>query len=243
MTGEHEMLGFLAAAVSGHIEAIVGELSAFAAATGSLLTAVEHAGRVPSQEDLATIRGDLQARLQHRDQPMDGMGMATTANYLSDSAYWLEWWRYGARGELEFVAHSLNPNRDSFYDYSSRRWYVSAAVSGRTTVTGPYVDVGGTNSYTVTVSVPVITGRGLAAVAGADIAAARFERFLVNSGRSIRPVVLVNSDLRVIASSTIDHLPGDVLLASDTRDWCRVSALEGLVAPMETWSLFSPAKG
>ncbi|WP_336715509.1 cache domain-containing protein [Arthrobacter sp. USHLN218] len=201
----------IAASVQGHLDAALAELSAAAAAACSLLAGAEQQGRRPVRADLAGIREKLQACLHRPEPPMDGIGIAVAADYLADSAYWLEWWRLGRGGGLEFVAHSLNPRRDAFYDYSSRSWFSSPAASGQTTVTGPYVDIGGTNAYTVTLSLPLITGAGFAGVAGADIPAARFERFLVGPGRGLQPMVLANADLRVIASSSADHLPGALL--------------------------------
>ena len=151
---------------------------------------------------------------------MDRIGVATAVDYLADSPYWMEWWGTDSRGNLEFVGHSLNPQRDNFYDYSARSWFSIPQDFGAAAVIGPYVDFGGINSYTytVTISVPVVTARGFAGVAGADILADKFERFLTG-GRDQEPVVLVNADLRVIASNTSGHLPGDLLQAEDLTGW------------------------
>lgn len=228
MADDSELLDAVASDVQGRIDAVLRELSAVAAAACSLLGRAEQQGRRPVRADLAGIREDLQACLRRPEPPVDGIGIAVAADYLADSSYWLEWWRSGAGGELEFVAHSLNPRRDAFYDYSSRLWFSAAAASGQTTVTGPYVDIGGTNTYTVTLSIPLFVGTHFAGIAGADIAAAAFEQFLVGRGQRLRPMVLANADLRVIASNTADFLPGGLLEGALVESWDRVPMASGL---------------
>ena len=215
-------LGSIAASVQDHLAAAWSDLSAIAAAACSLLDEAESQGRRPGRGDLAAIRASLQECLRRPEPAVDGVGIATAAGYLEDSAYWLEWWRRGRGDNLEFVAHSLNPHRDAFYDYSSRPWFTAPAASRKTTVTGPYVDVGGTNTSTVTLSLPLFTREGFAGVAGADIAAARFEQFLVGPGHRLRPVVLTNAALRVISSNSADYLPGDLLSSSKAGNWVQV---------------------
>jgi hypothetical protein len=241
MTARHEQLQSIAAAIAACVEATLADLRSLSAAARVRLEAVEHSGGRPTRADLAAFRKDLQARLQRPEHCMSGkhcmsgMGLVAAPGYLSDSHYWMEWWRY-RRGRLEYGAPQLNPDKDSFYDYPSRRWYTAAAATGTASVTGPYVDAGASNAYTVTACVPVITERGLAAVAGADTPAANFERFLITAGFEDQ-IVLLNADLRVIASNTANYLPRDLLTAEQTRTWTRIPV------PAETgaWQVASPA--
>ncbi|MHC5557897.1 cache domain-containing protein [Kocuria sp. U4B] len=237
---QDELTG-LAAEITGHLHRTVDELAQIRADVQVLLEAVEHQGRRPSRDDLGGIREALQACLRREDSPMDGIGMAAAVGYLIDSDYWLEWWRHDGRGGLEFVAHNLNPHRDSFYDYSARSRFSTPASSGSPTITGPYIDLGGTNSYTVTVSVPVFTSSGFAGIAGADIAAGRFERRLLQAVGSRTAVVLTNAALRVIASNTARYLPGDLLRGHSMDRWTRVELGGELFSPQMAWQLFSPA--
>ncbi|MCW3005253.1 MAG: hypothetical protein JWQ20_4551 [Conexibacter sp.] len=239
MATQRELLHVIAGGIQGRIDAALRELSAVGAAARSLLAGAEQQGRRPVRADLAAIKEDLQACLRRPGPAMDGIGIAVGVDYLEDSPYWLEWWRLGRRGELEFVAHSLNPCRDAFYDYSSRAWFVTPAASGQPTITGPYVDIGGTNAYTVTLSLPLFTGGGFAGIAGADIPAAGFERFLVGPGRRLQPVVLTNAALRVIASSTADYLPGGLLDRALVESWTKVSMAAGLHG-QAPWLLLLP---
>lgn len=235
-----EELEPIAADIGACLEGILADLRSVGAAAQARLKAVENSGHRPTRADLAAFRKDLQARLRRPDHCLEGIGLVAAPGYLSDSPYWLEWWRYDRQGNLEFVTHQLNPHRDSFYDYPSRHWYASAAATGTVTVTGPYVDLGGTNAYTVTACVPVMTGRGLAVVAGADVAAAHFERFLISAGFEDR-MVLVNADLRVIASTSATYLPGDLLSAEQTRSWTRIPVPAEVPAGPGAWQVASPA--
>jgi hypothetical protein len=240
MTARHEELQRIAAAIGACVEGTLADLGSLSAAARARLEAVEGSGGRPSRADLAAFREDLQARLLRPDHCMNGIGLIAAPGYLSDSPYWLEWWRYDRRGQLEFLAPQLNPQKDSFYDYPSHRWYASSAATGTASVTGPYVDVGGTNAYTLTACVPVMTARGLAALAGADIAAAHFERFLI-SGDLEDQMVLVNADLRVIASNSAHYLPGDLLTTEQIQSWTRVPVPADVLTETGAWQVTSPA--
>lgn len=228
----------LSGEIAGHLRLTLDELGAVRENVRRLLDGVHAEGRRPSRVDLGGIRGELQACLGRPGHPMDGVGVAAAVGYLADGDYWLEWWRHDRRGGLEFVAHSLSPRSDLFYDYSARNWFSAAAASGRTEIVGPYVDVGGTNAYTVTVSVPIDTDRGFAGIAGADIAVARYERLLLSAGCAA-PVVLTNADLRVIASNRAEYLPGDLVRADGA--WGSLDVAADVFPAGAAWKLFSPA--
>lgn len=239
VAAELQLLQSIATGIENRIAAALKDLAVVGNAACFLLAEAEDQGRRPGRADLGAVGGELQRVLQPAEPSVDGVGVAMAVDCLADSPYWLEWWRRGRDGELEFVAHSLNPRRDAFYDYSSRAWFTTPATAGHGVVTGPYVDIGGTNAYTVTLSMPLMTRRGFAGIAGADIAAARFEQFLVGPGRGPRPVVLANAALRVIASNSADFLPGALLEPAVTASWLQVPVALGLPA-QEPWRLFHP---
>lgn len=242
MRAQREDLNAVAAQITGHLHWALGELTGVRAHIKELMEAVEQEGRHPSQSDLGAIRETLQTCLRRPDHPMDRMGVATAVNYLMDSPYWMEWWGYDSQGNLEYVGHSLNPQRDTFYDYSARSWFSTPATSGTTAVIGPFVDFGGLNSYsyTVTISVPIITAHGFAGVAGADILAGQFERFLLTGDQKRKPVTLLNADLRVIASNTSLHLPGDLLQTNEIAAWTRAEVATDIFPHGRSWQLASP---
>lgn len=182
--------------------------------------------RPPQREDLSSVGDLLQSVLSDHVDVIDGMGIASVDGYLQDSQFWIEWWRFKTRRELEFVAHSLNPSRDHFYDYADRDWFTRPLSSGGMSVAGPYVDFGGTNTSTVTLALPIVVGGSNVAVAGADIHASHFEDYLLSSaafadvgGTLSGSALLINSDNRVIASNSADHLPGDLVSTNEFVSW------------------------
>lgn len=210
----------LADQITNYLRTTLADLSDVRAELQRLLNTVAAEERRPQRADLNAIRDSLQACLRRPGHPMDRIGVAAAMDYLADAPYWMEWWSADPRGELEYVSHSLNPQQDAFYDYTTRTWFASVESSGKTAIIGPYVDFGGINgvssySYTVTISMPILTPGGFAGVAGADILAGQFERFLLTVDPKRAPIVLANSDLRVIASNTSAYLPGDLIPASD----------------------------
>ncbi|MFV0432852.1 MAG: cache domain-containing protein [Leucobacter sp.] len=207
-----------AATVREQIRAVTDQLTEISELTASLLRRVVEGGARPARADLAQLEDHLRDALSHPERPMDGIGVATVAGYLSDNDYWLEWWRVDPRGGLEFVTHMLNPQQDSFYDYPARAWFTAPVETSALAVTGPYVDAGGTNAYTVTAAVPVVVDGATIGVAGADIYAFRFESTLLLA-RAEHPLVLANASRRVIASTTPAHLPGDLLADDLTSKW------------------------
>lgn len=238
MAEHRQLLQSIAVGIQSLIGAALEDLSVISTAARSLLTEAEDQGRRPRRSDLTAIRGELQKVLRGSGPAVDGVGVAAAVDYLEDSPYWLEWWRRDRNGELEFVAHSLNPRRDAFYDYSSRAWYTTPAAAGQT-ITGPYVDVGGTNAYTVTLSIPLFTRQGLAGIVGADIAVSRFEQFLVGPGRDLGTVVLTNAVLRVVASNSADYLPGALLEEDISNSWVQIPVTIGM-RDEGPWRLFHP---
>lgn len=243
MRAQLEDLHRVAAGISEYLHLALDDLSRVRAHVLVLLDAAEREGHRPSRSQLGGIRESLQACLRHPNRPMDRIGVATAVDYLADSPYWMEWWGHDSQGEPEYVGHSLNPRRDTFYDYSARSWFAVPATSGTTAVIGPFVDFSGINSYTytVTVSVPIITAHGFAGVTGADILADRFERFLLTVERDRSPVTLINADLRVIASNTSRHLPGELLQANDAAAWTRLEVAEDVFPHGRSWQLVTPA--
>jgi hypothetical protein len=54
-------------------------------------------------------------------------------------------------------------------------------------------------------------------------------------------VVLVNADLRVIASNSAHYLPGDLLTTEQTRSWARVPVPADVLTGTGAWQVTSPA--
>lgn len=239
MSASVDELETIANALSERLAAITSELSLLTDHVITLIRDVHYRSTGVVRADLTQLSGFLRGALRDSAAMMDGIGIATATGYLQDSEHWLEWWRRGPRGRVEFVVHSLNPEQDVFYDYESRPWFASPISERRTIVTGPYVDMGGTNTYTLTIAVPIEVAGRIVGVAGADVIASRFERYLVRGQHAAPlplPRVLTNGAGRVIASTSAEHPPG-TLFAGTTGD----IAAETVVAhhaPLETpWRL------
>lgn len=213
----------MCAAIGDRLHSVFGALDEVRRQTEATLLHATRERRA-QRSDIAELGDLLRTTLTDHEDEIDGIGIATTTGYLADSRHWIEWWRFDRRRHLEFVAHSLNPSRDVFYDYSALDWFTRPLASKATSITGPYVDFGGTNTSTVTLAMPVSVGGECIAVAGADIHTARFESYLTTENAEFEgerlPTILVNSDDRVIASNSADHLPGDLLdRAKIDADW------------------------
>lgn len=226
--------------VLDHVRTVQGELALLSKKTTELIGEVRRRGGVVNRSDLTRLNGHLKETLRSTNASMDGIGVATVPGYLEDCRYWLEWWRSEPRGDVEFVVHSLNPTQDAFYDYPTRPWFARSLDEQRTIITGPYVDAGGTDAYTVTVATPIEVGGETIGVAGADVVPTRFESYLFDfeRGDDASMLLLANSDGRVIVSASSAHPPGTLLPASESENWARVTVDHG--APAEQpWQLLA----
>lgn len=230
----------MSASIGGRLRSAIAALNEVRTQTEDHLARSTNS-RQARRGDVSELGGLLRSTLREHGGEIDGIGIATTKGYLADSRYWIEWWRFDRHRDLEFVAHSLNPSRDIFYDYSTLDWFTRPLKSHAVAITGPYVDFGGTNASTVTLARPVFVDGACVAVTGADIHTAHFESYLVSAmaenltdeddlGRRRRSedakdpaqpasAILVNSDNRVITSNSADHLPGDLIDRSTLTEW------------------------
>lgn len=239
MKAETEELQRIAVALTARLTAVFGELARLSDRVTALIRDVSHRSTGVVRSDLTELSGFLRGALRDSDVTMDGMGIATATGYLQDSEHWLEWWRRGARGTIEFVVHSLNPEQDVFYDYGSRSWFTSPITERRTIITGPYVDMGGTNAYTLTIATPIVIAGQVIGVAGADISASRFERSLLTADSALENLprrLLTNAEGRVIASTTSAHPPGTLVDESGLEIVIAVAMKHG-APPQDPWRI------
>lgn len=210
MGPEGDELAALAMHIQERMDSVIAGLTALAKHAQRLCSEATASRQSPSRADLALLDDELRGRLVIPNRIVDGVGIATVPGYLADSEFWLEWWRIDAHNKLEFVSHSLNPQQDGFYDYAARPWFTAPVASKSAMVTGPYVDAGGTNTYTMTAAVPIELNGSVIGVAGGDIHVSYFESLLASSPFS-RTCVLLNADRRVIASTSADHISGELV--------------------------------
>jgi hypothetical protein len=162
-------------------------------------------------ESLMAVREVARRTLQEDSGWVAGTGYVSAPDAVADMPLWIEWWLAGPSG-LHPLRVNLDPRLPDFYDYTSSEWFRLPRDTGATSVTGPYLDVRGTNEYTVTVSRPVHLGSGFLGVVAADLYLSGLERRLSPTLHALPgPVVLTNAAGRVISSTDWRALPGELL--------------------------------
>ncbi|MGV9864069.1 cache domain-containing protein [Rhodococcus koreensis] len=164
---------------------------------------------------LGALKSGIEKRLA-RHSYFDGTGMAVEPTALLDADRYQEWWRPGPRGDLDFLFLENRLDATEPYDYTKMSWYLGSR-NGQDSVRGPYVDLAGSDRYVLTFAVPVLVDGRFIGAYGADVTVAKFEplilRELTASGHEH---VVVNSDERVVASSSPQYSPGEKMKAVTT---------------------------
>ncbi|QVQ50840.1 PDC sensor domain-containing protein [Spiractinospora alimapuensis] len=188
-------------------------------AVAPVLSAVLESASV-GRGDLASLDVALMDLVRRQAGTIDGAGVAFALGALRDAYTWLQWWRVGGSGELEFARHVFDPGSVRYYDYTAMPWFAVPASRGSTTSVGPYLDSGGTDRNIVTIGVPTVTRRGTCVVA-ADLRLDQLESVFRGAlGPHAPAAVLVNEHGRVVASTSARHFAGSLLpvpVATRTR--------------------------
>ncbi|GFG50891.1 cache domain-containing protein [Mycolicibacterium agri] len=169
-------------------------------------------GEPMCERDIEPIR-DLSRTLLARTEIEAGMGMIMAPGLLPAEPLRLEWWqRDPNRPSPVWLDVDLNPASVDFYDYVAAEWFAVPRTTGRRHVTGPYVDVYGTDGYQLTLTMPVIDDGEFLGVTGADVPVARFETHILRRlGSLCTDLVVVNSENRVVLSSSPRWLAGSLM--------------------------------
>ncbi len=176
------------------------------------------AGDPLTVESLTGVRDIARRTVAGNSGWIAGTGYVAAIGALSDMPRWIEWWMAGPDASPRPLRVNLDPRLPDFYNYTSAEWFRLPRDTGSTSVDGPYVDVRGTNEYTVTVSTPVARNKAFLGVAAADLYISGLERRLMPILHAVSlPVVLSNASGRVIASTNWRVLPGQLLEPDDTR--------------------------
>ncbi len=167
-------------------------------------------------ESLAEVRPLIGRILAAETDMVAGAGVVSAPGALADAPRWLEWWIATANGP-QALRVTLDPRLSDFYDYTTADWYHIPEQTGASAVAGPYVDVQGTNEYTVTFSLPILVEAQFLGVAAADVYVTGLERRLLPDLAVLSfPTVLANADDRVIVTTDPRWLPGALLFAPDS---------------------------
>ncbi len=163
------------------------------------------------RKDLAELQGTVRRLLAEADVHINGAGFVVAPDVLADARLHLEWWREGVKpGHVIPLKVNLDEGGDTFYDYPNMPWFHKPQAEGVGHVIGPYVDIMGIDMYICTFSLPIVYDDRFLGIAGADVPLSNIEavvtRHLVEQDR---PLILVNDDMRIIASSSSSYVVGD----------------------------------
>lgn len=200
----------VADAVTGLATHALGLADRIAEAVAPALARAPRPG--PRRSDLAVVEPLVVPVLADAGQPVQGAGFVAAPNLLGDAEWWLEWFARAPDGRPQRLLTHSEPQAIGFYDYEHLPWYVVPRDTGRTHVTGPYVDYLCTEEYTLTFTAPVLVEGRFCGVAGADIAVKNAEQALLPALRSADTrIAVVNSFGRILSSNSGRHLCGDLL--------------------------------
>lgn len=200
--------------VGGWVEATVGALADEVAR--------QLAGSTPRRGAL-DIEARCRALLEQREVPLAGAGFVAETGVLHDAPYWLEWWTADPDVGIEScrqLAADTDPSSVGFRDYTELPWFVTPRETGEIQMTGPYVDYVCTDQHTLTVTQPVVVRSTFVGVVGVDLLAATVERLLEPELEAAAGVhVVVNRVGRVVASSDLEHVVGDLVHGLPDTPW------------------------
>lgn len=191
------------------VEAVFADVFADVTAIRDALIA-----RVPlTSQRIGEIRPLVADLLLRPDQPAVGAGVILEPGLLPEEPLRLDWWQH-VDGALQALDADLNPGSLGFYDYAVADWFAVPRRTRNRHVVGPYVDVHGTERYTLTLTLPVVAGTDFLGVAGADVPLDSFERRVLAGVGAAADFVVVNGENRVVVSTRSETPPGSLLPAA-----------------------------
>lgn len=143
-----------------------------------------------------------------------GAGIAYAPGLLPDAPLWMDWWDANDTKPLTFKSHTFSSTSLWYYDYTRMPWFTEPLRRGAFGAQGPYLDRGGIERVTITVSLPVAAPAFAGSVLGADLRlGAVGELFFAGDDPHPGSVenILVDRECRVIAGAVPGWGPGDVL--------------------------------
>jgi DNA-binding FadR family transcriptional regulator len=189
------------------LSALVDELDALAADTAPLLGSSLRVGQLGAQVSVAVLK-----RIDAFPAFIDGIGLLSEVEVVPEHPYWLNWWHNTESGPVEEIGHVTDPTREDFYDYASREYMVHPREHREPWASGPYIDYGGVDDYTITVSVPILHKDRFLGVAAGDIRVADLERHVAPwLATANGTCTLINAESRVIFSNSLEHGVGDLI--------------------------------
>ena len=149
--------------------------------------------------------------------PVHGLGVLAEVDTVAGHPYWVDWWHRTDQGVQHDVTHVTDPSRDDFYDYGTREFMYRPRESHDAWASGPYVDYGGVEDYTMTFSYPILDEGRFLGVAATDLLVSDIERLLApRLAAAAGGTMFLNAERRLIASNTVTHAVGEVVRTTDS---------------------------
>lgn len=175
-------------------------------------------GEQITDDDVRGLAPALRQMLGRPGQLAVGMGVILEPGLLATNPLRIEWWQLGAsRAEPTSLEVDLRPDSLNFYDYADTEWFAVPRSTRRRHIVGPYVDVHGTDSYLLTLTMPVEVEGSFIGVVGADVPMSRFETVVLGRLDPSGNTVVLNDQGRVVVSTTSRWLTG--ALSEDDGFW------------------------
>lgn len=213
------------------VEAIFASLDELGGAFAEGRRCARREGIAFSKESMCALQPSIFHVLDTVDTTHSA-GLFVAEDILDDVSRSFEWWHRGEGAQgYEPLLLELNLESPDCYDYYEMEWFRAARTFGARHVTGPLIDLPCASVLVMTFATPVMDGSDFLGIAGADVKVSRLESHLIRAMTATgAPCVLVNSQRRVIASSSprwraADRLPATPRAGS--QDWSVVLDVTG----------------
>jgi hypothetical protein len=227
------------------VESVLSALAVLEAQAQARLSAIGRKGRRPGTSDLAVLRPTIQNLLREQGNRFNGTGVVMAPDALTDAAFHLEWWQRTGDQDPRPLRLNLDPQSDSFYDYTLKPWFAIPRDQGHGTVMGPYVDLHCAGLYILTFTRPLTVHGEFVGVVGADVPVAAFEQIVMPSLKRLGgEAVVITNEGQVLAANTPTWAVGE--MARELLGQGAGVEREAVRAPEVDWSVIrvvSPAVG
>ncbi|MEU3787668.1 cache domain-containing protein [Streptomyces sp900129855] len=218
------------------VESVFSALAVLESEASERLNAIGRKGRRPGTSDLAALQPTIQAPLSEQGDRFNGTGVVMAPDVLADAACHLEWWQRTGGQRPRPLRLNLDPQSESFYDYTLKPWFVTPRDEGHGTVMGPYVDLHCAGLYILTFTRPLTANGEFVGVVGADVPVAAFEQLVAPSLKHLGgEAVVITSEAQVLAANTPTWAVGE--RARELLDAEAGVEREAVRAPEVHWSV------
>ena len=153
----------------------------------------------------------LLADLRTHEQGIWGMGFVAAPFVVDGRERYMAWWQR-THQRVARLRLNFDPTSIDVYDYLQMDWYQLVQRGQARVAYGPYVDYSGSDLYTITATIPVVSDGTFLGVAGADLSVGDVEHALIEVLRQTsEDAVVVNTERRVIAANTPRWIVGSLL--------------------------------